>query len=183
LIGRTSGGVNDVTIINSYTSGNISGTSANELALGGLVGVVSANGAMTIIDSYSTADIKSRTTVSTGNASPKMGGLIGDTYLATLTIDNSYYRGSLESFNATQNLPSLSGGLVARVGGAVELTITNSFAYSVAQTNENNNMTKTGGLIGGFLNSEPTNNFVNNAFYSGSVNVAQGDMTITGFEH
>jgi len=138
---------------------------------------------MTIVNSYSTVDIQSRTTVSTGSAAPKMGGLVGDAYLATLTIDNSYYRGSLETFNPTQNLPSSNGGLVGRVGGAVEVTIINSFAYSVLQTNESNDMTKTGGLIGSFLNSEPTIITNNNAFYSGSVNVAQGDSTITGFEH
>jgi hypothetical protein len=122
-------GMNEGTVSNSYSTGNVS-TDADYGGVGGLVGV---NSEGTVMDSYSTACVISSGCIggliganyhgtinncySTGNVSGEhyVGGLVGGNYG---TVSNSYCTGSV------------TGDEFAVTGGLVEInegTVSNSF--------------------------------------------------------
>jgi uncharacterized protein (TIGR02145 family) len=113
----------EITIKNSYTTGNIFGAHS-----GGLIGWVSN---ATITNSYATGNVSSFISGS-GHKYSYSGGLVG--WAGDITITNSYSTGNISA------LGSHSGGLVGEVSRAI---ITNSYA-----TGNISSESFSGGLVG-----------------------------------
>jgi len=137
----------------------------------GIIGRNEAAGTTNITNSYSTIDLAATTT--NNGVFAMIGGLVGDANGTTFVINNSYYYGSIETFNAAQTAPSHNGGLVGRV--STPPVINNSFAYMTAQTNQNNLNTETGGLVGSAIMLADGNN----TYYSPNINTSTGNPSST----
>ena len=128
LVGLITVGSGTIEVSNSYTTGDVSGSSRT----GGLVGrIYNDNGIVNISDSYATGSI-------TGGA--QTGGLVGRIYAygsGTTNITNSYAKGKITGGETT-------GGLTGHLqAGSGTINVSNSYATgSVTGTDY------TGGLVG-----------------------------------
>ena len=129
-------GWSEMTISNSFSSGLI--TSIGD----GAGGISGGQGAFTVSNSYSTAEVQGNTSV---------GGLIGYTY------------GNLENSFATGNVSSgISGSYVGGLIGYTENSIINN-SYATGNVTGSDQV---GGLIGGIYETQ-----VSNSFATGTVEV------------
>ena len=127
LVGYSS----NITITDSYSTGNVTASSNNSPSYaGGLVGYSS----ITITDSYSTGNV----TASSNNS--YAGGLVG--HSSNITITDSYSTGNV---TASGNIGiSYAGGLV---GFASYITVRNAYSSSAVSA-EGGNTVYVGGLVG-----------------------------------
>ncbi|MFC6334448.1 S-layer homology domain-containing protein [Paenibacillus septentrionalis] len=144
LVGHLFGG----SIIRSYSQGSVIGGDNNRIgsvnSSGGLVG--GANGDSSIIQSYSTADVKSG-----GASNQYAGGLVGSQGAGT--IENAYATGTVTDTNVGFLYYINIGGLT---GQLIYGTVTNSYASGAVTATADPMYTAIGGLIGTFANVQNT---------------------------
>ncbi|MDR2152915.1 MAG: hypothetical protein LBO72_08840 [Helicobacteraceae bacterium] len=167
-IGGIAGGIDDnSSIINSYATGNVSGTSE----VGGIAGIVFVG---SITNSYATGNVSGTSfyaggiagtvfndseitnSYATGDVSGDMdvGGIVG--FVSDGSITNSYVTGNVSGDMGV-------GGIVGSVGGG---SITNSYA-----TGDVSGDMGVGGIVGGVSNGSIQNNAAINPSVSGRYDV------------
>ena len=126
-----------ITITNSYNTGNVTARSSGTYSYaGGLVGRVS--GTTTITNCYNTGNVTTTTSSSTYSYA---GGVVGCVLNTTITIENSYNTGDV---NSSDSHYSYAGGVVGSVGD--DLTITGS--YNTGNVTSTSYYSYAGGLVG-----------------------------------
>ena len=134
-------GINQGTLSNSYTTGNVFGQSNRlQMIVGGVVGVNLG----TISNSYATGNISS-----SSNVQSYSGGLVGSN---AGTISNSYATGNIFS-SAAQ---SYSGGLLGNVSNG---TVSNSYATGNVSSTSTTYSSNGGGLVGYVYNGTISNSY------------------------
>ena len=149
----------DSKISNCYTTGNVQGGVISAGLLGMLTGDV------LLEDSYSDASITSNPRDGYSNS---IGGLISDTYLCSLTLDNCYYAGNISVTNL--NTTICIGGLVGCVGfmDAENSSIKANNCYSTAYIPViNNNDYQASSALFTIVGN---NAEVNNCYYDSNIN-------------
>jgi hypothetical protein len=161
ILGYYSGGLvgyisnSNITISNSHTEGNILNKSKSEIAYyssGGLIGRNYSSGSISILNSYSTADV----------VGPYSGGLLGQEYNnnSSISIWDSYTTGKISGV--------YSGGLVGKGNPYIE----NSYSTGdVGGTEVTNADSHSGGLVG------KGNPYIENSYSTGNISASTiGDI-------
>ena len=133
LVGYSS---NNITITDSYATGNVTASSNNSYSYaGGLVGY--SRSGNTITNSYATGNV----TASSSYSSSYAGGLVGYYSQSDSTITDSYSTGNVTT--SINNNGSYAGGLV---GWCISTIITDS--YSTGNVTASGYYSHAGGLVG-----------------------------------
>jgi len=148
----------DNSIINSFTTGNVTGG----YTVGGLIGQISGAGASTVNNCYATGTVTSN--AATSSSVDGVGGLIGFAEVPTqaVTISNSHASGNvIVNGNKVMNV----GGLIGSAGGqstTAGFYITNSYATG--------NVTAPGGTyVGGLVGWGSDNTHISGCYATGNV--------------
>jgi len=124
LVGSQQGG--NLTIANSYYSGNINLTTVNQGITGGLIGTA-AGTATTINNSFTITDFMTNSTTNNN----VVGGLIGKTAATNTIIGNTYFSGYAINSSATN---SLYGGVIG-IAENNAITVDNTLIFTGEITN------------------------------------------------
>ena len=153
----------NITITDSYATGNVTASGSYDCYAGGLVGNSSNN--ITITDSYATGNVKA----SDNNLySSYAGGLVGNSS-NNITITDSYATGNVTASSNNNN--SYAGGLV---GYSWSSTITDSYATGNVKASSSSSA-EAGGLVG-----FATYITVRNAYSSSAVSAESGNTVNVG---
>ena len=161
----------NVTALNCNTAGSIDGSSF----MGGLVGYMEIGSSI-----GSTLDISQSSFNGTMDSSGSAGGLVGIAAISSLTISNSFSKGSIDVWGST------GGGLVGQITTSSPSTISNSYSQTVLTDTH-----PTTGLVGGIvgtLDSSTVN--IDKSYFSGSLispwnrgcavgSISTGSLTLT----
>lgn len=165
-VGILAGFINNATISNVNTAGNINASSAIVELLGGLVGQSGGNSSIT--------DSSANVTMNTGaTVVGETGGLVGES-LGTLNINNSYATGSISGTGDFSAVGGLVGNIFA-VGG----TINNS--YSTVDINAGAGSQGIGGLVGNLTGVNISNSYASNSITTGAGSSNTGAFVGNGF--
>ena len=155
------------TVTNCYSTGTVTVNGANA-QVGGLIGISDNQGANTISNVYSTANVSAG---AGGSGISYVGGLIGR---SDWPITNAYATGTVNGGTGT------AGGTLGATGGLIGYagdTITNSYATGAVSMNESA-YTGSGGYIGGLVGFA-TNN-ITTSYATGTVTGTGGGTGIKG---
>ena len=150
----------NITITDSYATGNVTASSSYGCYAGGLVGNSSNN--ITITDSYATGNVKASDNYL---SSSYAGGLVGNSS-NNITITDSYATGNVTASGNNNN--SYAGGLV---GYSWSPTITDS--YATGNVTASGYSSHAGGLVG-----FATHITVRNAYSSSAVSDESGNTAV-----